>query len=78
MTNRGFEESPAPYRGFSESVEVGAIVGQFRRFGETGPAYEVMRIASESHVAIRVVYTGEELDYNVERLRRDPLAITIP
>jgi hypothetical protein len=74
MTNRGFEEAPTGY----VSDDANSFVGQFRRFGEAGPAYEVINVANESHVAIRVVYSGEELDYRIDRLRADPIAITIP
>jgi hypothetical protein len=54
------------------------LSGQYRRFGEFGPAYEVVRLASATHAAIRVVSSGEELDYSLERLHQDPIAITIP
>ena len=74
MRTQGFEEARAVY-----SVDEGApLAGQFRRFGEFGPAYEVVRVASATHAAIRVVYSGEELDYSFERLRQDPIAEKIP
>ena len=50
------------------------LVHTFRTFGDYGPLYEVVRKASESHVHIRVVESGEELDYSVEKALSDPEA----
>ena len=72
MVNSGFEESQSGY--VAQDVQA----GQFRRFGEFGPAYEILNIKSESHAGIRVIATGEELDYRLDRLKRDPIATTIP
>ena len=58
--------SPAP-----EGVD---LVGTFHRFGEAGPAYEVLSIAGEGQVRIMVLESGETLDYPVAEVREDPRA----
>lgn len=50
------------------------LVGTFRRFGELGPAYEVIALVDEQTVTIRVVESGEELDYTLAELADDPAA----
>lgn len=50
------------------------LVRTFRTFGEYGPLYEVVSKVSDSHVHIRVVESGEELDYSVEKALSDPEA----
>ena len=74
MKNTGFDEARSTY----SAAEPAALEGTFRRFGPDGPAYEVMKLTSATHAAIRVISSGEELDYSLERLRRDPIAETIP
>lgn len=74
MAKSGFEETQVAYQ--ADVTE--ARVGQYRRFGEAGPAYEVLRLPSATHASIRVVQSGEELDYRLDRLLLDPIAITIP
>jgi hypothetical protein len=54
------------------------LVGQFRRFGEVGPAYEILRIESKDTAWIRVVYSEEELAYPITEILADPIAETIP
>ena len=70
MTNTGFDEAHTNY----DAGNADSLVGQFRRFGEAGPAYEIMKVKSESHAAIRVVYSGEELDYSIEHLKAEKYA----
>ena len=53
------------------------LVGQIRRFGFDGPVYEVIGIAGvdesgRSQVRIRVLPSGDELDYSVEDVCADP------
>ena len=56
-----------------ESVAVAAdLVGQVRRFGPHGILYEVVEHASGDMVKIRVLDTGEELDYPVSKALSDP------
>ncbi|KIC45452.1 DUF5397 family protein [Tateyamaria sp. ANG-S1] len=51
-----------------------AVVGQFHTFGEAGVAYEVVEELDDHTVKIRVVETGETLDYDRDQLAADPLA----
>ncbi len=72
MKTQGFQEARATY------TAVTSEASRFRRFGVDGPAYEVIKVASETHAAIRVVSSGEELYYSLDRMRADPIAETIP
>jgi hypothetical protein len=58
--------------------EAQKLIGEFRRFGEAGPAYEVLRIESKDKAWIRVVYSDEELAYPIVEILADPIAETIP
>jgi hypothetical protein len=54
-------------------------VGQYKTFGAHGPIYRVTGLGHESGdgewlVPIRVVETGEELDYRYARFAQDPEA----
>lgn len=58
-------------------VGAGASVGQFRTFSEAGPTYEIMSMresATSTLAHVRVLHTGEELDYPWEEASSDPLA----
>ncbi len=74
MANPGFQEAQAAY-GFAEA---GAFVGDVRRFGPGGPAYEVVDILSSGDVMIEVIESGERLDYALAEYLADPRADTIP
>ena len=50
------------------------LIGEFRRFGEHGIAYEVIGLDDEEHVRIRVIETGETLTYPAADVRTDPEA----
>ena len=73
MTAQGFHEAQAVFLSDAEG-----FVGQVRRFGSDGPAYEVLAVAGHGNVTIEVVETGEQLDYAIEELVRDPMAETVP
>jgi len=47
------------------------LVGTFRRFGSGGPVYEVVAIVDDRTAFIRVVESGEELDYPIEKIADD-------
>lgn len=47
---------------------------RFRRFGPDGPPYEILRDDGGSRVRVRVLESGEELDYPRERASIDPPA----
>lgn len=54
-----------------------AAFGRYRRFGLHGPVYEVLddqpRLSARGPVVrVRVVESGEELDYRLESLIADP------
>ncbi len=75
---KGFEEPAASYdAGVSQDPDQVAV-GQYRRFGDDGPAYEVVEITSRGDAVIEVVYSGERLTYPVADVRCDPMAETIP
>ena len=59
-------------------VDMGVLVGTFRRFGLFGSTYEVLGAGSpglsgEMRLRVRVLESGEELDYGVERIIADPV-----
>jgi Family of unknown function (DUF5397) len=74
MTGSGFQEEQSQFMPASSAV----FVGQVRRFGAFGPAYEVVGAASADEVAITVVESGERLTYAVADVLADPIAETIP
>ena len=74
MTQGGFAEAQVSY-GHVNSV---ALVGQVRRFGPFGPAYEVVDVKPSGDLVIHVFDNGEQLDYSVAEFLADPVAETIP
>jgi Family of unknown function (DUF5397) len=58
-------------------ISIIAAFGRYRRFGLHGPVYEIMEDQARTSdrgpvVRVRVVESGEELDYRLERLIGDP------
>lgn len=58
-------------------VQSELLVGTYRRFGAIGPVYEILEVAvlsREGHrlAKIRVLETGEELQYPLEHILSDP------
>jgi Family of unknown function (DUF5397) len=53
-------------------------VGQIRRFGDAGPAYEILRIEKTGEVLIEVITSGEQVVFPIAEIQLDPLAETIP
>jgi hypothetical protein len=58
-------------------IEPKRLVGTFRRFGPVGPVYEITAIGTEKPdgdiaMRIRVVESGEELDYPYSAIIDDP------
>jgi hypothetical protein len=54
-----------------------ALVGTWRRFGAVGPVCEITGIGAVSPNAdramrVRVIESGEELDYRLAEIMRDP------
>jgi hypothetical protein len=73
MHGHGFEEAQAVY--LSDPRK---LIGQVRRLGEAGPAYEVIRIEGRDKVVIEVVYSGEVVTCKLTDVLEDPMAETIP
>ena len=74
MTGPGFQDAQA---GFQYRVAK-AYVGEVRRFGPMGPAYEVVDTTATGDLMITVVESGEQLDYALTDFLADPVAITVP
>lgn len=58
-------------------VDMGTLVGTFRRFGLVGPPYEVLGpvipvAGAEPRMRIRLLESGEETDYALAQLLLDP------
>ncbi len=74
----------ASQQGFREAqqavgfVEARSFVGDVRRFGPLGPAYEVVDVKANGDVRIVVIETGERLDYAQAEYLADPVAETVP
>ena len=59
-------------------VDMGTLVGTFRRFGQFGPSYEVLGPGSpgkagEPRLRVRLIETGEEAEHGVEHVLSDPV-----
>ncbi len=58
-------------------IENNSLIGSWRHFGETGPAYEVIALGpltpdgTDRSVRIRLAETGEEVDYLLSKLIDD-------
>ncbi len=57
-----------------------ALIGSFRRFGESGPVYRILGKQEELPdgevmLRVQVVETGEEASYRLSRAIEDPVAI---
>ena len=53
------------------------LVGTWRRFGRTGPVYEILATSQprgngDAQMRIRVLESGEELDYRLNEILDDP------
>lgn len=61
------------------TLPLDAVIGSFRTFGGLGPIYEVLRAVEPATgdnvmLHIRVVESGEELDYPLSDAVNDPVA----
>jgi Family of unknown function (DUF5397) len=74
MAQNGFEEAQSSYAHANGAT----FMGQVRRFGPFGPAYEVVDIRPSGELVIHVFDNGEQLDYSVAEFLADPIAETIP
>jgi hypothetical protein len=63
----------------SESIfQLAKLVGTWRRFGVAGPVYEIISAGKELTggerlMRVRVVESGEELDYRLAEILADPV-----
>ena len=74
MAQAGFQEAQADFM----HADGRALIGQVRRFGPVGPAYEVIDICASGDPLIEVVESGERLAYSKADLLSDPMAETVP
>lgn len=54
------------------------LVGQWRRFGDYGVAYEVKNIGNDKEATIEVFGTHEVLTYPIAKILADPIAECLP
>jgi hypothetical protein len=54
------------------------VIGQIRRFGDAGPAYEIVGFEAEGKVSVEVVYSNERVQCSADEILADPIAETIP
>jgi hypothetical protein len=66
MGTHGFKDDQAAYAVDDRR----SLIGQIRRLGDAGPAYEV--------VLIEVIESGERVSFPIASVLEDPLAETIP
>ncbi len=74
MQPHGFGETQVEYK----ADDPRALIGQVRRFGPDGPAYEIMAIDDAGRVHVEVVYSDEKVVFSLAEVLEDPIAETIP
>jgi hypothetical protein len=61
----------------SAAIETKPLLGTWRRFGSAGPVYEIIGPGKAKGgyqtMRIRVIESGEELDYKLSDLLSDPM-----
>jgi len=62
---------------FMDAQALELLVGSWRRFGSLGPVYQVLSEGAPSpsgdkRMRIRVLESGEELDYSLDKIAADP------
>jgi hypothetical protein len=70
MQGRGFEDA--------QPGDPRKLIGQVRRFGDAGPAYEVLALDEDGKLVTEVIYSGERVICTVKEVLNDPKAETIP
>jgi hypothetical protein len=73
MQNRGLGEVQAVYL-----ADPRKLIGQVRRFSDSGPAYEVIAVDENGRLVTEVIYSGEKVICEVKEVLDDPMAETIP
>jgi hypothetical protein len=61
----------------TKPAQLADLIGTWRRFGSVGPVYEITGFGNEPTgsdllMRVRVVETGEELDYRLAEILADP------
>ena len=74
MQNPGFEEKQSEYL----SDDPRALIGQIRRLGSAGPAYEVMSIDGKGNAMVEIIESDEQVTMPISEILEDPIAETIP
>jgi Family of unknown function (DUF5397) len=74
MQSQGFQEEQSSYA----IDDPNRLIGQIRRIGEAGPAYEVMNIDDSGNAVIEVIESGERVKFTIAEVMEDPMAETIP
>jgi Family of unknown function (DUF5397) len=64
MTKSAVQERPAHQE----------LEGKFRRFGQYGVVYQVLKIDDDTYATIRVVESGETLKYAIRKILAEPNA----
>jgi hypothetical protein len=49
-----------------------ALAGSIRRFGPHGVLYQVIKVLDDKRALIRVIDTGEETPYSLDKILADP------
>lgn len=73
MHSRGFEETQAVYLS-----DPRRLIGQVRRFGDAGPAYEIIGVDDAGRVVTEVIVSGERVTCEIGEVLEDPMAETFP
>ena len=73
MQGCGFEDAQAAYL-----ADPRKLIGQVRRFGDEGPAYEILALDENGRLVTEVIDTGERVICEVKEVLEDPMAETIP
>jgi L-arabinose isomerase len=74
VQNPGFEETQPTYA----ADDPRKLIGQLRRLGSAGPAYEIMSVHDAGNVVIEVIESGERVKLPIAEVLEDPMAETIP
>lgn len=74
MQAKGFQEEQAAYG----TDEMQSLIGQVRRWGPAGPAYQVLKIDGDGNAVCEVIYSGEMVTCPASELLQDPIAETLP
>jgi hypothetical protein len=75
MQPRGFEEKQQASYQMDDPQK---LVGQIRRLGPDGPAYEIISVDGAGNVLIEVIYSEERVMFSMQEILEDPMAETIP